>query len=224
MKSSLTLACFAIAGLQSAALATVTFNDTLSIPFTPGTGNSNTHFAISRVGESSGPFAGNNVELALKAKERFFGDTLPISGNVYTAQPGYSPTSGAVGAPAATNRAWWNFDFSIDLGTRTVDNTIVVLTITDPQSDSYSLSLVPPTVPSGTRLIQNSWNIGFAFIAAPIGFDPFLPGDYLIGFTAVDAANNDNLGAVGIVVRVVPAPAAVGVLGVVGLVTLRRRR
>ncbi len=58
----------------------------------------------------------------------FFGiDNVGISGNTYTVQPGFSPTSG--GDPTPSTNAWWNFDFSVDLGSRTLADTQVVLTI-----------------------------------------------------------------------------------------------
>lgn len=222
---SMILSSAIVAALGGSALATTTTNDTLLIPFTPGDGNSNTNFAIFRATEAAGPFAGNAIEMGLKGKQRFFGDTLPITGNLYEAQPGFSPTSGVDPTPAL-NRAWWNFDFSINLGGRDVSNTLVNMSIVDIEGDVFSLNFdtsvgVPPT----TSLIQDSWNIGFGFIQTPLlGFNPNLPGDYNIQISAGDIASGQSLGSVNIVVRVVPAPGALALMGVCGFVATRRRR
>lgn len=201
--------------LASAAMASVSNNSPLSGPFLPGVGNSNTNFVVSTVTESTG----NVVELGIKGKERFFGDTLPISGNVYTAQPGYSPTSGGDPTPA-TNRAWWNMDFSANLGSRTPANTTLTLTIVDIQGDVFNAS-----GPATVSLAQDSWNIGFGFISGPLGgFNPFTPGDYTVTIAASDLATSASLGSATAIIRVVPAPGAAALLGLGGLMVARRRR
>ncbi len=221
---SMILSSAAVAVLGGSALATVTTNDTLLIPFTPGDGNSNTNFAIFRTTEGAGPFAGNSMEFGLKGKQRFVGDTLPITGNLYEAQPGFSPTSGVDPTPAL-NRAWWNFDFSINLGGRDVSNTLVNLSISDIEGDVFSLTFDTSVAPPTTSLIQDSWNIGFGFIQTPLlGFNPNLPGDYNIQISAGDIASGQFLGSVNIVVRVVPAPGAAALMGLCGLTAMRRRR
>ncbi len=221
---SMILSTAAVAVLGGSALATVTTNDTLLIPFTAGSGNSNTNYAIFRGAEGAGPFAGNAIEIGLKGKQRFFGDTLPITGNLYEAQPGFSPTSGIDPTPAL-NRAWWNFDFSINLGGRNISNTLVNMSVVDIQGDLFSFNFDTSVAPPTTSLIQDSWNIGFGFIQTPLlGFNPNLPGDYNIQISAGDIASGQFLGSVNIVVRVVPAPGAVALMGLCGLVATRRRR
>lgn len=201
---------------------------TLAIPFTAGSGNSNTNFAISTATEASGKFAGNTVELGLKGKQRFLGDTLLTVGNLYHAEPGFSPTSGGDMTPDPT-RAWWNFDFSIDLGTRTAFNTSIDLTLTDIEGDVFTFPLGLLGL-GGNSIIQDSWNIGFGYISTPLnGFDPFKNGDYHIEIVAKDSTTGDTLAGVDIVVRVgnvipLPTPAFMGATGLIALAGIRRRR
>jgi len=219
-----TVASTASAGITS----TTTFRDTLDTPFFPGTGNSNQDFAITRSTESAGLFAGNTVELGLKAKRRFFGQTgVGGSGGLYIVQPGFSPTSGAAGAPDDPTRAWWNFDFSVDYGDlRDNTNTMVTLTIADIEGDILPIPFVPSaTFPVGAQLAQDSWNTGFGFLSAPLGgFDPSVAGDYTLTFAAVGVGNGEDLGSVSITVRVIPTPGAVALAGLGGLAATRRRR
>jgi MYXO-CTERM domain-containing protein len=214
------LATLAIAGLAQAAVVN---NTSLSIPFTPGSGNSNTNFVVSTQTESNS----NVVELGIKGKQRFFGDTLPITGNVYEAQPGFSATSSSNPALDPT-RAWWNFDYSANLGTRSTNDTIVTISIQDIQGDIASFDITAATLPTGSpalSVIQNSWNIGFAFLSTPLaGFDPSLPGDYTLTISARDLNTNAGLGSATAIVRVVPTPGAAALLGMGGLLAMRRRR
>ena len=231
MKIIATAAVLACTSIASAGVTTDT-RATLDTPFFPGSGNSNTDFAITRVVEESGAFTGNTVELGLKAKQRFFGQTnVGGSGNLYKVQPGFAPTSGAAGAPDDPARAWWNFDFSVDYGDRDISDTLVTLTITDIDGDVLNIPfLAGGGVPTDLDLAQDSWNTGFGFINDPLegagNFDPFKTGDYIISLTAVDIASGDTLGSVDITARVVPMPtpltlAGAGLIGVAGM---RRRR
>ena len=234
--SSTTVAALgAVALSASAAVAspTLTFRDTLAnaLPFIPGDGNTPDDFAIVRNTETAGPFTGNTIEMAVKAKQRWVGqDNVGGADNLYIVQAGLSPTSGAPAAPLDPDRAWWNFDFSVHYGTiRDIDNTLVTLTIQDIDGDSVSIPFfaAPPEVPNGLQLAQASWNTGFDFIRDPAalnGFDPFQLGDYVISLNAQDVASGENLGDVRIIVRVVPTPGAAGALGLAGLVCLGRRR
>jgi len=237
MKTMTTLfAAVAVAGTiastasaaSSGLSSTTTFRDTLGIPFTPGTGNTNENFAITRITESAGVFAGNTIELGLKGKRRFFGQTgVGGAGDLYIVQPGFSPTSGAAGAPDDPNRAWWNFDFSADYGTlRDNTNTLITLTIMDIEGDILPLPFLPSAAfPAGSQVAQNSWNTGFGFLNIPLGgFDPSVAGDYTLSFAAVDLASGDSLGGVSITVRVIPTPGAIALAGLGGLAAVRRRR
>jgi len=219
--------------MNASAGVTTTFRDTLDTLFFPGTGNSNTDYTVAHVLEESGAFNGNTIELGLKAKQRFFGQTnVGGSGNVYTVQPGFAPTSGAGGAPDSTNRSWWNFDFSIDYGDREVSDTLVTLTIQDIDGDILNIPFaeIPIAFPGDTDLVQNSWNTGFGFINDPLegtgNFDPSKLGDYIISLTAVDISSGDVLGSVSIVARVIPmpTPAALAGAGLFGIAGMRRRR
>lgn len=193
-----------------------TFNDTLDTPFFPGSGNSNEHFAITRLAESGG----NNIELGLKSKERFFGiDNVGINGNTYTVQPGYSPTSG--GDPTPSTNAWWNFDFSVDLGSRTLADTQVVLTI-DFDGDAAG----PTVIDFGSdgslgSLLQGSQNIAFGYL----GFDPNAVGTYDFTLTVFDRGAPFPLASITMQTIVVPLPGAAGLaLAGLGMLGTRRRR
>ncbi|WP_428387734.1 hypothetical protein [Mucisphaera sp.] len=222
-----------VAGISQAQALTVTqtTRDTLNTPFTPGTGNLSDDFAITRIVETN--VNNNNIEIGIKGKQRFQGQAgVGGSGTLYTVQPGISTVSGTDLTPDPT-RAWWNFDYSIDLGERNFENTDVVLTIIDPEADTYTLDFGPAIdfeFGSGTAatlsVIQNSWNIGFDFInTGGLGtFQPNLAGDYEISISVSDAASTTLLGSQSITVRVVPTPAAFGA-GLIGMgaVLLRRR-
>ena len=221
-----------VAGLAVAAPALAgdppIYRGALDTPFFPGDGNDNVNFAISRVTETGGVFDGNTVELGIKAKERWFGDAnIGGTDDLYIVQAGYSPTSGAPGAPDDLMRAWWNFDFSFDYGSRSVVNTLVTMTITDIEGDVLPVPFViTPGFLDGTEsLVQASWNTGFDFLSLPLnGFDPFQLGDYRIDVSAVDVASNADLGSIGITVRVVPSAPTGALLGAAGLLAARRRR
>ena len=234
-----TSALIAFAGVASANIVTPSTRSPLDTAFLPGMGNSNTDFAISDITEVGGAFDGNQVELGMKVKRRFFGQTgVGGSSNIYEVQTGFSPVDGSAGSPDDTSRAWWNFDFSVDFGSRTTTNTTVILTITDPENDSI---IVPqpggaPGVPVNNTLYQNSWNTGFGFINAGyaipvppsfvpgIGFDVNLLGDYILTLTAIDNDTQAEIGNVTAIARVVPTPASAALLGLSGLAALRRRR
>jgi len=213
----------------SAQTVTKTTRDTLDISFDPGTGNPNTDFAITEIVEGNG----NEIEIGVKGKQRFVGqENVGGTGTVYEVQPGFSRSSPTDPSPD-TDRAWWNWDFSVDLGDRSTEgDTEVTMDITDPEGDSYSLSEW-----GNTDLIQSSWNIGFGFINDAMfdtdgdgmeeqlgtgglgGFKPNLTGDYTIDFSVSDASAGE-LGSQQITARVVPLPgsawAGLSLLGVLG--------
>ena len=212
------------------ALANVVTTDTratLATPlFVPGNGNTTTDFAITTIVEQGGMFDGNTIELGIKAKERFIGQTnVGGSGNVYEVQPGISTVSGTDLTPDPS-RAWWNFDLSVDYGSRSVDDTLITLTVIDPDGDVFfaPFEIDPIQFPSGSDFAQLSWNTGFSFIDAFLGFDPFLTGDYTLTVTAIDRASTTELGSVTAIARVVPTPGAALAFGAMGLAATRRRR
>ncbi len=230
IKTSLTACLIALAGMAPAATAQLgTFTRAeLNIPFTPGDGNSNTNFSINRTQEANG----NIVEIGIKAKERFFGDAnVGGSGALYIVQEGFSPISGASGAPLSDD-AWWNFDSSIDLGTRVTDSVRVQLTIanlaadpdvTPPPFSSTTDDLIAP-LPSGLSVLQSSQNLGFFPFNLATQWDAFDQGDYTFELAVFDKVSNASLGSASMTVRVVPTPASAGLLALGGLAIARRRR
>lgn len=214
------VALFAIAAGASATPVT-TYRDTLSVPFTPGSGNSNTNFAISRDVDTG-------VEVGIKAKERWFGDAnVGGTGSLYEVQPGYSPVSGAPLAPLDPPRAWWNFDFSIVLGASDFNNTAVTLGIvSDISGQLLDIDISALMIGAGfgsLHGLQGSENLGFAGLAGPLAFQANQGGDYHFKLTA---ANNDGVNFAKITVHVVPLPqaAGLGALGLFSLASIRRRR
>ena len=227
----LAVASIAVPTAAEAALSiTKTTRDTLDTGFEPGDGNPNTDFAITRIAEDNG----NTIEIGVKAKERFVGQTnVGGSGTTYIVQPGVS-TQSATNLTPDPDRAWWNFDFSVDLGSRNLGDTDVIMSIVDPEGDSYSLDFGSD---DETSLLQSSWNIGFGFIndatfdGDPLGngglegFKPFLYGNYDIDF-AVKELDGTALGSQEITAQVVPLPAAAALFvpGLVSIALVARRR
>ena len=197
----------------------------LNTAFIPGTGNSNTNFAINRSEEASG----NIIEVGSKAKERFFGEsTGGGTGARYIVQDGFSPTSGAGGAPLSSD-AWWNYDFSVDLGSRLTDSVAIVFTVSnlaaDPDVLTGPLPLTTETgLPAGISLFQGSQNIGFAPLDLLTNWDAFDHVDYLFELAVFDKVSSAPLGATNMTVRVIPTPASAAILGLGGLAAVRRRR
>ncbi len=217
-----------VAGLNTLAAAqgVQTFRDTLAIPFSIGTGNSNTDFSINRFMETGG----NVVEIGMKAKERWFGDANVGGINeLYIVQDGFSPTSGS--DPTPSTRAWWNYESSIDLGTRVTDSVRIQITI-----ENLASPLLPPVLvlstttdaavgplPSGLSILQGSENLAFSPFNFLTAWDAFDQGDYNFELEVFDKVTDDSLGATNMTVRVVPAPGAAAVLALGGLVATRRR-
>lgn len=231
MSKMKTMACAVVcaAGLNSLAAAqgVQTFRDTLSIPFSIGTGNSNTNFSINRYTETGG----NIVEIGMKAKERWFGDANVGGANeLYIVQEGFSPTSGS--NPTPSTRAWWNYESSINLGSRVTDSVRVQITIANLASPLMPPALVLSTttdaavgpLPSGISVLQSSENLDFSPFNFLTAWDAFDHGDYNFELEVFDKATNDSLGATNMTVRVVPAPSGAAVLALGGLVATRRRR
>ncbi len=218
-------ALVAFSGLATAGGAVTTFRDTLSIPFSVGSGNSNTNFSISRYTEGNS----NVVELGIKAKERFFGDgNVGGAGDTYNVKSGFSPISG--GNPAPSTNAWWNFDFSIDLGSRTFSDTIVRLDITNTINSTtvtYDFSAFLISIGGGSlSKFQDSQNLAFAPFAGDLGFNPNALGTYLFTLRAETLADGgDPLGGAGMTVNVIPLPTSAGLasLALAGLAIRRRR-
>lgn len=225
MRTSFIVPVAALATLATAAHAGYvnTFRDTLNIPFSAGSGNSNTNFSISRFTETNS----NVVELGIKAKQRFFGDAnVGGSGSLYAVQPGFSPVSGSNPTPDPP-RAWWNFDFSINLGNRTFNNTSVFLDITNnvnSQFMSIDISgLLIANSLGGLSIIQDSQNLGFGAFAA-LGFNANAVGTYAFSLRAESFLDSGVvLGDASMLVSVVPLPTS-AMLASASLLALAARR
>ncbi|WP_424969170.1 hypothetical protein [Dinoroseobacter sp. S76] len=213
------LTCAFVAGLAASASAS-----TLDIPFSIGSGNSNEQFTIDRNND-----AGNDIEIGIKAKDRFVGDIVPV-GNVYNAVAGESDPGLAL----------WNVDWSVDLGAgKTIDDYDVYLTVdfnTAVGNADVSTFLIDGSafLLPGQSINQQSQNLGFGFWAlAPNyqAFDPFAPGEYEIGLTVfddgADISSAAALASVQAFVNVAPIPLppslALGGLGLGALAFASRR-
>lgn len=214
-------ALIALVALAGAAAAQTTYNSALGIAFTPGVGNSNTNFAINRTTETSG----NVIELGVKAKERFFGDAnVGGSGALYIVKNGFSPVSGGNPAPDAP-RAWWNFDFSVNLGSRSLANTTVSFNVLSNVTNQSFNGTFNSALPSNLSIIQGSENLGFSYLLTPLNFNAWDVGTYNFTFTATDTSSGAALGQIAMTVQVVPLPGAAfaGFAGLTGLTMIRRR-
>ena len=201
----------------SAVAAPVGTLGTLSTPFFPGDGNSNTNFII-----DVNRFEG--IEIGIKAKASFQGD-VPFENMAYQAVAGESDPG----------LATWNVDFSFNFGASTIDDYSVLLLLDfDPAVGSTPASLLVNANPAvaGLSLVQDSQNLGFPFFQA-LGnpniqaFDPFAVGEYEIGIQVFNL-DDELVAEVSSLVNVsnVPVPAALPLLafGIGGLVFLGRKR
>lgn len=221
------IACGAVAmaALSTSTLArdpVATFRDTLSIPFTAGSGNSNTNFSIVRDTDIG-------FEMGIKAKERFFGDAnVGGAGSLYIVQPGFSPVSNS-NPTLDPPRAWWNFDLSVNLGSATFNQIDVTLSITNNiNSQSMSVDISALMIGfglGGASVLQDSQNLGFGFFSA-LGFNANQPGTYSFLLSASAGTDSPSLGETGMTVRVLPMPhaAGLGLLGLSAVAGIRRRR
>ena len=108
-KSNLTLAALSLATaclLPTSASAEI-YNQTITAIF--GSGNPDVGWTVD---------ADNGITLALRSKDRSDGSTTNTSGT-YNEQPGYDPIQFAKVPPVL--RAKWNWEFSINSGTSTLD-------------------------------------------------------------------------------------------------------
>ncbi|MEM1078264.1 MAG: hypothetical protein AAGI09_07025 [Pseudomonadota bacterium] len=212
------LAAALVAGLSTAASAS-----TLDIPFSIGQGNSNAHFNIDQNNE-----AGNDIEIGIKAKVRYAEDIVPFA-NIYSTVIGESDPGLAL----------WNIDWSVDLGTGTIEDYDVYLTVDfNPEIGNADVSTFlldgTPFLLPDQSVNQQSQNLGFGFWAlAPNyqSFDPSAPGQYEIGLSVyedgADTKADPALASVQAYVYVAPIPLppslALGVLGLGALVLATRR-
>jgi len=221
------------AALAGSANATTVYDTSLASPGVYfGDGNSGTNFGwtVNTVG---------GVELGLTTIQAYVGALHPTVNNVYNV-----PTGNA--GPAHTNRAYWNFDFSVNMlgtgltigdvtATGTVQNLGNGTQITGnpllafPDTQGYGAGGRDSPYTATDYAFQNSENLVFGQFA-PLLFDENLNDTYLITL-----ALSDQSGVIGSVSEYVvvgtgatPLPATLPLfasgLGVIGLLARRRKQ
>ncbi len=184
-----------------------------------GSGQVNGNFIV--VEDDSFP----NIQIGLRAVERFSPVPLPNSGSNYVAQAG---ESGGPGSGLST----WNYETHIDLRgsglsfddfTITFTTSILNHSTADFQADLEAFSLVPAGTLDNVELFQASFNPGFFFS----GLDPFAPGSYPFEFNLIpkSGVSGPTLSA-SMVVEVIPEPTSAGLvlLGLGTIIGVVRRR
>ena len=223
----------AVSAVGSAAHAGTVYNTSLAPPGVYfGTGNSGENFGWT-------VNTANGVEVGLTTIQDFVGGLTPTANNIYNV-----PTGNA--GPSHTNRAYWNFDFSVNLlnSGLTIQNTsatLSVLNIGNGQSVSGNPLLVFTDTQgwSGTAVdspykltdvgFQNSENLVFSAFAG-LSFDENANDTYLITLSLSDSDGLldtvDEYVVVGTGATPLPAalPLFAGGLGAMGLLGWRRKR
>lgn len=152
------VATMAGGGATGAQAATAYDADLASPGWYDGTGNPNGGFTVT---------TDNGIELGLRAKYRHNPAVIHSSDNNYTVVAGPETLATSGGNVSAPNRAAWNYEFSINLGTSgyTLSNIIAELTISDLNAGT-SITVDPLThwsdnATSGNVGAQNSQNATF---------------------------------------------------------------
>ena len=166
----------------------------------------------------------NGVELGLRAKERQSATVIDSLTDLYLVQPGAEP-----GVP---NRAWWNWDFSLNLessGLNLADVTLA-LTVTDltnPASGNITnlLTFFGDNSLNGTIGAQNSENPIFGSFPLAGSYNEFSPDTYEFDVTLTQNSNSAVLATDTILVQVAPEPGSIAFIasGLAGLLLLGRR-
>jgi hypothetical protein len=191
-----------------------------------GSGNSNTNFTIARNG---------NVEIGLKAKERFVGDLTTDGNGRYFAQAGSVLNDGV---------STWNLDYGFSLPQAALPSNYSFNLMVDFDAGFGTQSWVTLDIDQTLEnFFQNvntggdSQNLGFNFwgnstsgvlqleldASGYIAFDPFATGEYDIVLEVLD--NTGGLVArSSIIVEVVPTPGTLAMLGFGSLIATRRKR
>ena len=191
-----------------------------------GDGNMNTNWNIARNTDNHG-----DIEIGLKAKERFIGDLMTDGAGRYFAN---------AGSPDNDGLASWNIDYAFALPADALpSNYSLVLSVDfDPGFGTQSFVTLDITNALAASFIAtpaggDSQNLGFGFWGASIpfiidasghiAFDADAPGEYDVKLS-LHAATGAPLAESAIVVEVLPAPGSVALFGLGGLVATRRRR
>ena len=236
MKLSIAIGALALTTGTALGGAVVTHEDSFNafgatMPY--GSGNSNSNFTIARTTDAFG-----DIEIGLKAKERFVGN-LPTDGaGRYFANAG-SPDNDGLGS--------WNFDFGFSLpqDVSATNYEFLLMIDFDPgfgtqswvtldigqSADNFSLLLpLSPVGGDSQNLGSPFWSISTSGIFALdldasgwMAFDPNALGEYDVRLV-VNSVTGAPLAEAAIVVEVIPAPGAMALIGLGGLVATRRRR
>jgi hypothetical protein len=193
---------------------TINYDTSLAAGYYNGSGNPNVGFTTD---------TNNGVQLGLGVNLRFIGPVLPSSTNNYFVPTG---TSGKPPSGAAT----WDFLFSVDFGSTglTTTDTTALLTI-DNVGAGKSFSFDPSTISDNAtngKGYQNAENLGFAFLASNLLFNPNSPDEYIVTLTLSDSTG--QLASVTENINATPLPAAlplfVSGLGGLGFFGWRKKR
>ena len=213
MKRYMLAAIAAVVGVGSFSQAATVFNTNVTGGWNPpgNNGQPNGNFEVETVGSGT-----TLVELGLRAQLRTFG---PIADSDLNGV--YSAPAGGFG-PSAPTFAKWNFDYSVVLGANSGVTRVELKIDTNPSSAPPVFTTLSSIVPANTVALQNSWNMGMAFLLLP-SFDFNAVGVYdfqLIAFGTGDTPLN----SVAIQVEVIPLPlASTAGMALVGMMGLRRR-
>jgi len=213
MKRYMLAAIAAVVGVGSFSQAATVFNTNVTGGWNPpgNNGQPNGNFEVETVGSGT-----TLVELGLRAQLRTFG---PIADSDLNGV--YSAPAGGFG-PSAPTFAKWNFDYSVVLGANSGVTRVELKIDTNPSSAPPVFTTLSSIVPANTVALQNSWNMGMAFLLLP-SFDFNAVGVYdfqLIAFGTGDTPLN----SVAIQVEVIPLPlASTAGMALVGMMGMRRR-
>lgn len=195
-----------------------------------GDGNSNSNFTIARNSDAFG-----DLEIGLKAKERFVGDLSTNGAGRYYA---------AAGSPNNDGVSSWNIDYAFALSRDALPANYNLSMMVDFDAGFGTQSWVTFDI---TQTLENffittqaggdSQNLNFGFwgntttgplnieidASGHIIFDADAPGEYDIKLILTEATGAP-LAESAIVVEVVPAPGSIALLGLGALTATRRRR
>jgi hypothetical protein len=223
----------AVASLGSIAHASTVYDTSLATPGVYfGSGNSGLNFGwtVNTV---------DGVELGLTTIHSYVGGLHPTANNIYNVPTGNS-------GPSHTNRAYWNFDFSVNLqgAGLTIGDVTPTLTVQNlgngtqvsgnpllgfPDTQGYGTGGVDSPFAAADYAFQNSENLVFGQFA-PLLFDENINDTYLI--TLDLSGPNGFIGSVNEIVvagtGATPLPATLPLFasgaGILGVISWRKKR
>jgi hypothetical protein len=213
--TTIAMASLLAGGLQA---EVVTYNANVLNGVYFGTGNSNGAFTVST----------GDIEIGLRAALRQVGPITP-TGNLYIA-----PTGTQTMPAVHTNRAAWNYEYSVDLSGSglNLSQVTALLSITDGVTSNMPLNLQfagndNAFLNGGNLGFQNSENMMFGGPFAIPGYDANAADTYTLTLQVYQTQGNVLLGTDTIQVETVtpePATFALFGLGLAGVACIRRRR